>query len=1144
MRSIFFVAAAFAFVLPLSGQTLGEISGRVSDSSGSGVPGAALTLTNTSTNATRQAVTGDDGFYDFPDVPPGVYSLKTEHTGFKTASSTNVEVQVQQSVRLDLTLEVGQVTETVQVEGAAELLQSSDATIGTVIQQDAVTQLPLNGRGYLNLVALSSNANTLSPAAGQAQSRQGGDRSNQAISTGGNRIFFDYYTLDGVINTDVDFNTYIALPSIDAIQEFKVQTGVYPAEFGHGATQVNVVTKSGGNSFHGSLFEFVRNDDFDANNAFAFTANRPLKSPFKWNDFGFVLSGPIYIPKLYNGRNRFFFMTNYEALIQRQSAQTVASLPTAAMQGGNFSGYSSTIYEPGSGGVPFPNNIIPASQINPISQELLKYYAVPTLPGLVNNYTYYSNTPFNRYGYVLRFDFIESAKSQWTGRYNWGSELQETTGLSITGFKVTTGYEQYLGTNTRTLTPNLVNEVRFGYARFFNAISPLSAFVTNVVANMNPAIPNLAPGQPVQWGVPPESFSGDGFTAIGDNSDYPYQNQNNYAQFVDNLSWVKGKHTFKFGFEYNRQNFDQEGNQYLRGGFTFSPNATQDPLTKAGGDAFAEYLLGYIFQSTTALQIAKMADVRNVEAAFVDDTWKITPKLTLSLGLRYELTPPFTDTLGNLFEIVQPQISAFSNAPVSTEPYFIRQGNCTNPYTATPSIPFTWLDTPAVCSNGLENYNLDKTRHDDFAPRVSLVYSPDSKTVFRTGFGEFFVQDNGNSMYFDMSRNIGVRFTASAVTDGTVWSAGSGALAGLPATWANAVTPAGAGFGAPYGYTNDYNHLTSYTLQYMFNVQRQVGANWAFEAGYLGSESHHLYGFQNTNDGIPGTVGTAQSRLPYQDYGFIQTVADGINAIYNSLSFKVTKRLSNGLDIISSYTFSKSIDDSSGIRVQGYDTLFPQNSYCIECERGLSAFDVRNRFVTSVLYDLPVGKGKQLNITNSFANAIIGGWETGGIVTIQSGLPESLNIGGVDNSETTAGYDRPSGTGAPAYPSNQTTGGWFNPAAFVEAAPGTYGNVGRNTLITPGTFAINAEVHKNFHIPKLENHQLQFRAEAFNVLNHPNFGEPNPDILAGAAFPGQSSRDAHQGFGVISSLAGLGPGATGNPAVPMRQLQLALKYTF
>jgi hypothetical protein len=1116
----------------LSGQTFGDITGRVSDPSGAAVPASAITLTNVNTNAVRTTTTSDSGDYTFPSVPPGVYKVKMEHPGFKTSNSANVEVQVQQSVRLDVTLEVGQVSETVEVTAAADLLQSENSTLGTVIETQNIVELPLNGREYLGLVGMVSNSNTVAPAAGQAQSRQGGDRANQSISAGGNRIFFDYFTLDGVNNTDVNFNTYIVLPSIDAIQEFKVQTGVYPAEFGHGATQINVLTKSGGNFFHGSLFDFVRNDKFDAT-PYAFTAIHPAKSPFKWNDYGFEVDGPVYIPKLYNGKNRLFFMANDEWLSQRQHSLSTYSIPTAAMQGGDFSAYPAIIYQPNSGGTPYPGNILPPSQINPISRELLKYYATPQLPGFTNNFTQFNSSPFDRDGFVLRMDFMESAKSQWTGRYSWGTELQQSGGLNITGSKVTTGYEQYLGSNTRMLRPNIVNEVRFGYSRFYNAISPLSAFVTNIVGTMNPAIPNLTPGPAVQWGVPPEGFNGDGFSGIGDNSDYPYENKNNTTQVVDNLSWIKGKHTFKFGFEYNRQNFDQQGNQYLRGGFTFAPNATQNPTTHAGGDAFAEYMLGYIFQATTALQIAAADFQRNVEHAFVDDTWKVTPRLTLSLGLRYELTPPFTDTIGNLFSIAIPHIYAFSNAPVADEPYFIRQGNCSNPYTAAPSIPFTWLATPAVCSNGQQNFSLDMTRYNDFAPRFSIAYSPDSKTVVRAGFGTFFVQDNGNSMYFDMARNVGVRFTASAVTNGTVWSSGSGALAGLPATWDNAVTPQGAGFGAPYGYVNAYEHHTSYTEQYLLNLQRQIGSDWALEAGYLGSQSHHLYGFQNANNGIPGTVGTAQSRLPFQDFGFIQLVADGMNATYNSLVFKVTRRFSRGLNIVSSYTYSKSIDNSSGIRVQGYDTLFPQNNYCQQCERGLSSFDVRQRWASSVLYDLPVGRGKRLNINNGFANAIIGGWQTGAFVTIQSGVPATLSIGGVDNSQTTAGYDRPNATGQDSYVSSKTPSRWYNPAAFVEAAPGTYGNVGRNTMIVPGTFDVNAEVHKSFHIPGLERHYVQFRLEAFNVFNQPNWGAPNGNILSGAAFLGQAATNAHQNFGVITSTA-----------QPMRQLQLGLKYTF
>ena len=1045
---------------------------------------------------------------------------------------------MQQTVRLDFTLEVGQISETIEVTASANLLQAENSTLGTVVGNASITELPLNGREYLNLVALSANANTLSPAAGQAQSRQGGDRANQSISAGGNRIFFDYFTLDGVNNTDPDFNTYVVLPSIDAIQEFKVQTGVYPAEFGHGATQINVLTKSGGNAYHGALFEFLRNDDMDANSSYAFTANRPAKSPFKWNDYGYEVDGPVRIPKLFDGRNKLFFMSNYETLVQRQSQQAVYSVPTAAMQQGDFSAWPAIIYQPNSGGVPYPGNIIPASQISPTSQQLLKYYVTPTLPGFVNNYTQYNSSPFNRSAFIIRMDFAESAKSQWSGRYSWGSEVMKTGGLSITGTKVTSGYEQYLGSNTRILSPTIVNEARFGYTRFFNSISPASAFTTNTVATLG--IPNLVPGPPVQWGVPGESFNGDGFSAIGDNTDFPYQISDNTTQFVDSVSWIKDKHTFKFGFEYNRQNFNQYGNQYLRGGFAFSPNATQNPTTKTGGDAFAEYLMGYIFQSTAAFQAAIAPNQRNVEAAFVDDTWKITTKLTLSLGLRYELTPPFTDTANNLFSIVIPKIVAVPAVPQSSGiwPFFIRQGNCSNPYTADPPIPFVWGQTPAVCSNGIYNYQLQRTRYNDFAPRIGIAWSPDAKTVVRAAFGEFFGQDNGNSMYFDMARNIGVRLTLSAATNGTVWAPGSGAETGLPSTWANAVTPPGAGgsptsFPPPFGYVAAYAHHTSYTEQYLVNLQRQVGSSWAFEVGYLGSQSHHLYGFQNANNGLPGTVGSAASRLPFADFGVIQLVADGVNAVYNSLAFKATKRFSQGMSVISNFTYSKSLDDSSGIRTQGYDTLYPQNNYCIRCERGLSSFNVPLRWITSVLYELPIGKGKRLNISSAALNAIIGGWQTGGTMALQNGVPLAVNIGGVDNSQTLGGYDRPNATGVSPYPSNQAPGGWYNRAAFVEAPPGTYGNVGRNSLSSPGVFNIDAELHKAWTMPYSDHHLLQLRFEAFNILNHPNWGGPNQNILAGGAIPGLPANAAHSGFGVISSIVG-----------NMRQLQIGLKYTF
>ena len=1144
--SRFFLSGALLALgsLSLFGQTLGQITGRITDASGAAVPGVSVTLTNVATNASRSTLSTGDGDYTFPSVPPGIYNVKAEHPGFRVAEAVHVEVQVQQTVRQDLTLEIGQVSESVEISASADLLQTENLAMGTVIENKAVTELPLNGRNYLSLVALSSNVDTLSPSSGQAGSRQGGDRASQSISAAGQRIMFDYYTLDGVNNTDPDFNTYVTLPSIDAIQEFKVQTGIYPAEFGHQATQINVVTKSGGNSYHGALFDFLRNDKFDAI-PYQFGTVHPTKSPFKWNDYGFELDGPVRIPKIFNGKNRLFFMANDEWKTQRSHSQTNYTLPTAAEEAGNFSGYSATIYDPATGGTtgasktPFPGNIIPTNRLDPISLKFLNYYAAATLPTAQNNYPFTVSAPNNRDGFTLRMDFVESSKSQWTGRYSWGDENQSSNGLGGVGSKIITNYEQYLGTNTRTLNPHLVNEARFGYTRIYNSTGTLSAGSNNVVGALG--IPGLNAGDSSTWGIPAISLNGDGFSGIGDNTDGPYVIQDNSLQLVDNLTWTKGKHTFRAGFEFNRQNFNQVGNQFSRGNFVFQPNATQSS-THTGGDAFAEFLLGDLYQSTVAVAIASAKYQRNTEGAFLDDTWRVTPSLTVSLGLRYELTPPWVDQLGNDFTVAIPHLYFAPQAPQSSWPYFVRQGNCTDPYQG---LSINWTNTagtagsqaspPPVCSNGAFPSALMQTDYKNWAPRLGVSWSPDTKLVVRTGIGMFYNQDIGNA-YFDMARNIAGRVTQT--------SGQNGGTVGVPNLFYNNAVPGGSGAVAqippPYSYVDAYDHRTSYTLQYLLNVQRQFGPRLVVEAGYLGNESHHLYGFQDANQAIPfgyignGTTTPVSSRLPFLNYGVIQLVHDGGNGVYNALNLKVTRRFGDGLSIVSSYTFSKGIDDTSGIRTQGFDTLFPQNSDCIRCERGLSSFDVRHRSVTSILYDLPVGRGKKLDIQNRVLNGVVGGWQTGGILTMQTGVPGTLSIGGVDNAATSdGGYDRPNSTGAPVFAGDRTPSRWLNPAAFTEAPPGYFGSVGRDTIEGPGILDIDMEVHKQFRMPYRENHVLQFRLEAFNFLNHPSWGMPTLNILSGPAFPGQPGTNAHQTFGVVNGTQ-----------TSMRQMQIGLKYSF
>ena len=688
------------------------------------------------------------------------------------------------------------------------------------------------------------------------------------------------------------------------------------------------------------------------------------------------------------------------------------------------------------------------------------------------------------------------------------------------GSKIVTNYEQYLGSNTRILTPNLVNEARFGYTRFFNSIGTLSAaFNTNVVGALG--IPGLQSGRsPTTWGIPSDLAHRRRLQRHRRQHRRAVRHQDNTLQLVDNLSWTRRASTPSASASNTiAQNFNQVGNQFSRGNFVFQPNATQSP-TQSGGDAFAEFLLGDLYQSEVAVAIANANFLRNSYAALIDDTWKVTPKLTLSLGLRYELTPPFLDTQGNLFTVYQPY---FDQTPASADryPVFMRQGSCTDPYAG---IRIRWPQITATCSNGKEAGELAQTHYRNFAPRIGIAWSPNPKWVVRLGAGDFYNQDIGNGSYFDMARQIAGRFRVNS-TQGTP-----------TLFWSNALAAASGGANpqitSPFAFEAKYSHNTSYSWEYLANVQRQFGNNWVLEVGYLGSLSRHLYGFLDGNQPFPGTTPLA-SRLPYNTFGVIQLVNDGANGHYNAGSVKLTRRFSAGLSFITSYTYSKSIDETSGIRVQGYDTLYPQESFCLQCEKGLSAFDVRNRLINSVLYELPVGRGRGMNLTNSFVNALAGGWQVGGIWTVQSGLPEVITLGGFDRSNTGVGYDRPNATGISPYAANPTPSRWLNPDAFVEQPVGTWGNVGRNTVLTPGIFALDFEAHKEFTMPYSEHHKLQFRFEAFNVLNHPVWSNPAVSILAGAAFAGAPATAPHQGFGVITGTQ-----------INMRQLQLALKYFF
>jgi hypothetical protein len=1092
------------------GQTAASLTGEARDKTGAAIPNVSISATNEGTGATRAAATNASGVYSFPSLAPGLYTLRAEASGFKAIVLSQIELHVQQAARIDLDLQVGDVVESVQVSADAAMLTTDNATVGTVIENRRIVELPLNGRNYLQLVSLAPNVSTGFSGQGQASARQGGIRAGQTISVGGQRTNFNHYTLDGVENTDPNFNTFVVLPSIDALQEFKVQTGVYPAEFGRQTSQINVITKSGSNKFHGTLFEFLRNDKLDAT-GYAFTALRPSKDPFKWNQYGFTLGGPVRIPKVFNGKDKLFFMANYESYRKRGSTTALFSLASPQIQGGDFSGASAKIFDPATRALSadgktitatqFPGNIIPVSRISPISKKFLDFYQTPTLPGSVNNFVEPLTRPDNRDQFILRLDYVESSKSTWTGRYSWGDENSAAPGLNLNGTKLLTNFEQYTGSNTRVLSPSIVTETRFGYTRFFNSVGTLLAGVRNVVDELK--IPGLSGGDPVTWGIPTVGIPN--YQGIGDSTDGPFVNNNNSLQFLNNTSISRGKHSFRFGGEVRRDQYNQDGNQFGRGSFTFSTTPTLDPATSTGGDAFASFLLGNVTLTEVAAQIASVRYRQATFYAYVDDVWKITPRLTLSLGLRYENTPPWTDQTGNLVTVF---FNAYDTTPniadQSRYPVFLRQGNGSgDPYAG---LRVRWPNIPLVRDGRLGD-SLVLRDNNDWAPRIGVAWSPTPKWAIRLAGGMFYNQDQGNP-WFDVGRNAAGR---SRNDDNPSFPA---------ETWSNAL---GAASGAnaiittPQAFSMKFDRRTPYTHQYLFNVQRELKSDFVLEAGYLGSISHHLESYRGVSAAVPGP-GTVASRAPYPNFGLLVLVDDGANGNYNSLAGKLTKRYSHGLTSLISYTWSKSIDETSGVRTQDSDTLFSQNGNCMRCERGPSSFDNRHRFVFSGLYNLPFGKGKPVDIKNPFVNAFLGGWEIGSIITWRSGFPINPSAG-VNRANTNINVDRPDATGVSQALSNRSTAQWFNKAAFTLQPLYAFGNAGRNSVVGPPGFTLDASAHKDFRLP-LEGHIVQFRWEAFNLLNHPVWGFPNTNLSSPQ-------------FGTISSTSSA-----------MRQMQFALKYNF
>jgi len=1098
---------ALLLCLPGFGQTAGQITGNVTDSTGAMIPGATVTATNTDTNAVRSTTTNEVGIYTLPQMVPGTYDVRAESAGFSAAVRTGVQLAVQQLAQIDFALEVGEVTESIEVAADAAMLNTSDATVGTVIEQQRIVDLPLNGRNYLQLIALSPNVTAGFSTPGQVGGRQGGDRGGQNYSIAGMRGTWNNYSLDGVANTDPNFNLYVMRPSVDALQEFKVQGGIYPAEFGRGAGQINVSTKAGGNQYHGAAFWFVRNDRFDARQ-YDFEGTKPGQQPFKWNQYGFVLSGPIIIPKVFNGKDRLFFMANWEGFRERDAGVSTYTVPTQAMRGGDFSSFPATITDPWTG-QPFPENKIPSTMIDDTSKAMLEFLPVPNLnkAEVDRNYQKSRSEAQDKDQFNLRIDVNESSNSQWFGRYSWTDEPFINEGMLLNGSTRISRAKQLMVSNTRVLSPTMVNEARFGYSWMYNEMGQELGCNRNVVQELGLPIPT----EPCQsWGIPNIRGMGS-YSGWGDGANGPFVIDDKIFQFLDNFSWIKGKHSIRFGGEYRYDIYDQIGNEFARGVFEF--------VNIYSGDNFSDFLMATMSKASVAVALAE-AEFRSHNLAFyIDDVYRVTPKLTLNFGLRYEYFEPWRDLLDNNVNAYTPYLSHIPNDPnMAAHPILVRTGSGD----FWEGKDFVYDGIQVERSNRFSKSNVLPDKN-NFAPRIGFAYNPSEDWVVRGGFGVFYNHESGNSR-FDMNRGMGGR---SAATPGET----------ADLNWDNFL-PGGdqlpIHISTPFLWGVRPNVRDTYTMQYVLNIQRRLSASTTLEVGYNGALHRKLQSLVNGNAPIPGTAPFSQ-RAPAPEFGALQVVRGEGTGHYNGLGLKLTRRMAAGLTALVSYTWSKSLDQSSAIR-GNYSDIFTNDARCIGCDMGYSAHNTPHRFVTSALWEIPVGRGRAFGPDmNRVADAVIGGWQIGSIITWQSGRPANMQAGWWDPPGTnTFGDTRLVAKGTdPNLPSSQrTTEEWWDTSAFYAPADGAFGNVSRNRMQGPSTFRWDFALHKSFQI--YENHRMEFRFEAFNFPNHPAWGTPGSNFAT-------RNRNTYvdpdlkpsPSFGRIRGTSG-----------SMRQLQFALKYVF
>jgi hypothetical protein len=1096
--------------------------GIVEDPSAAIIPNAEITVTKTNTNETRQARATGSGEFNIPFLQIGEYSVSVAAPGFKTKTVSGIALQVDQTVKLRVVLELGAPTETVQVTSSAPLVDSATSSLGQVIENAEILNMPLNGRNPFALGLLSGNT---TPMFGMG--------SNLPFIAGGGRFSANEVTLDGVDNNTISAAGSIGrsgiavTPSVDAVEEFKVKTSTFSAEFGHSAgAVVNATIKSGTNQFHGTLFEFLRNNDLDANNFFTNAAGL-RKAPFHQNQFGGALGGPII-------RNRTFFFADYQGTRQTTAVgSSITDVPPAALRDGDFSKVSTIVYDPGTRrvgpaglviGDPFPSNIIPQARLNATSVAIEGLVPLPNFgsPGvLARNYFFQPQNFSNTDQGDIRVDQIVSSKNKLYGRFSIADNSQPAVG-TFPGFigggtSSINNAEQAVLSDIHIFTPALVNEFRFGYVRHNGSI-----FGTGQEGVGFAQQHNVAMFPAPQLGFPSFSFVYSGqqsgsteFSGWGGGD--PNLNVENRFQWADNLSWTHGTHALKFGADLRRERFDTLkgtpffGNEIYGATFTSSSNAA------GSGLPFADFLLGYptFTQGTPMLDWGRQRDI--YAGIFAQDDWKISRTFTLNGGLRYELftQPVDARNLGGIFNVLTGQ--------------FALPGK-----------------------NGYSRAMVDGD-HTNFGPRAGFAWQVRPKLVLRGGYGLFIGERDQAQQVTQFSGNPPNVPVVSLPAISAAQTVSPPFTINTPIRVAP-TDPTLASFTAanPFVYTvrtQGFHDARNPKLhQFNFDIQYQARESILLETSYSGSQGRDLESiFVNMNQ-IPFAQAlqglNKQANRPFPNInGTVIPSFSTASSNYNAANFKVEKRYSRGLTLLVNYTIQKDIETGGSGPLaysQNGGTSISLDAYNLSRERGVAPIDVPQMFSTAAAYELPFGPGKRWLSGGPLAR-VIGGWEVNSILTFRGGFPTDIRtnvLPPVFNTFNVA--DRVSGP--PVVRSNWNADGYFNPAAF--SVPGTtpsvtgaaiqkFGNSARRVARGPGSKNADVSIFKNFNFT--ERFRLQFRGEFFNFSNTPTYFLPaaNSPTLTCIGPPGGACNAANPSFGKLSSGT-----ATG------RQIQFGLKLHF